>query len=79
MSEVPLYTQGHPPRESTPASEFTDFRGNSLIRNSHPPGTTIGPYAYSYCRVLIFYCRVQTAGGAVSYEQGSHVTAGWST
>ena len=28
------------------------YRGTSLIRNSHPPRTTIGPYAYSYCRVL---------------------------
>ena len=30
-------------------------------RTAHPLGTTVGPYAYSYCRVL---------RGAVSYERG---------
>ena len=28
------------------------YRGTSVLRNRHPPGTTIGPQSYSYCRVL---------------------------
>jgi hypothetical protein len=29
-----------------------EYRGTSLIRNSPPPRTIIGPYVQSYCRVL---------------------------
>ena len=40
------------------------YRGILLIRNRTPPRTTIGPYAYAYCRVL----EVE-----FSYERGNPV------
>jgi hypothetical protein len=32
------------------------YRGTWLIRNRHPPRTDIGPWTYSYCRVLGGHC-----------------------
>ena len=33
-------------------SQSAPYRGTSLIRNAHPPRTTIGPLAKAYCRVV---------------------------
>ena len=33
-------------------SFLTPYRGTSLIRITHPPRITIGPWAQAYCRVL---------------------------
>ena len=48
------------PRQNAPLSQsvgFRGYRGTSLIRNSPPPRTTIGPQAYSYCRFLMGRCK----------------------
>ena len=45
-----------------------EWRGTSLIRNTHPPRMTIGPEARACCRVL--------EGGVVSYERGTPVDPG---
>ena len=32
--------------------KIEEYRGNSLIRNCPPLSSTVGPWAYAYCRVL---------------------------
>ena len=46
------------------------YRGTSLIRNRHPPRTTVGHWAWSYCRVLgevVSHVR-GTPGGPHTYD-----------
>ena len=50
------------------------YRGTSLIRNTHPPRITIGPWAWGYCREIETRSKtdelVQPGGLVVQTENG---------
>ena len=47
-----VYDESEPVQPKRFVIALCDYRGTSLIRNIIPPRTIIGPWAWSYCRVL---------------------------